>query len=335
MELGVSLGLSPREDVDHVVRVLRSAEDQGISTAWIIDSQLAMKDAYLTLAVLARETASITLGPGVTNLVTRHETVVANAMATLASLAPGRIVVGLGAGDSAVFPIGAKPLSIRRCHEGLERLRSMLKGGGVDGSAGEMRLSFAPQPPPPIYLAGSQPRMLELAGKVADGVIVMGPADPDMVRTQFDHIDRGLRSARRPASSLVRDLWVTMAVGDRESATADVRSWATAQARWLTTWSDVPPTLEPFREEMDRARRDYEFGSHLARRAAHAGDVSDRFARALAIAGTADDCVPRLSALTALGPDRITVTLLSGGRELRVRQTLEVFREATAVSRVQ
>ena len=333
MELGVSLGLSPREDVDHLVAVLRSAEKLGVSVAWVIDSQLAMKDAYLTLAVLARETSVLRVGPGVTNVVTRHETVVANAMATLASMAPGRVVVGLGAGDSAVFPIGGAPMTVDGCREGVERLRALLGGGSVPGPAGDVRLSFSPAPAPPLYLAASQPRMLRLAGEVADGVIVMGPSDPETVRVQLDHVKSGMQDAGRTDGSVVRDLWVTMAVGERDSATADVRSWASAQARWLTTWKEVPPGLQRYRDEMDRASRRYEFGSHLARGATHAVDVSDEFARALAVAGTVEDCVRRVGELAAIGPDRITVTLLSGGRERRLRETVEVFAGATTVDR--
>lgn len=334
MELGISVGLSPREDVDRLVRILRQAEDEGVSTAWVIDSQLAMKDAYLVLAVLARETSSICLGPGVTNLVTRHMTVVANAMATLASFAPNRAVIGLGAGDSAVFPIGAKPSTVKNCRHGIEQLKALLRGDAVFGPSGEIRLSFAPPTDPPIYLAASQPRMLEQAACVADGVIVMGPADVDIVRMQFEHVDRGLRAARRSPDAFVRDLWVTMAVGELDAATADVRSWASAQARWLTTWRHVPSMLGEFRDEMETARRNYKFGAHLARTAAHAGDISDHLARALAIAGPPADCVRRLRSLAELRPDRITVTLLSGGREQRLREVADVFRQTKATSSV-
>ena len=83
-EIGLSLGLSPKESIDRFVGLMKTAEDSGFDAAWVIDSQIAMKDSYVTLAVAARETSRIKLGPGVTNMVTRHETVIANAMNTIA-----------------------------------------------------------------------------------------------------------------------------------------------------------------------------------------------------------------------------------------------------------
>jgi 5,10-methylenetetrahydromethanopterin reductase len=327
-ELGVSLGLSPRESLDRFVGLLQAAETAGVQAAWVIDSQMAMKDAYLTLAVAARETERVQLGPGVTNLVTRHETVVANAMATLATIAPGRVNVGVGSGDSSVFPLGLKPLKVAELRRGVTRLRALLRGDAVDGDAGELRLSFRPDALPPVYCAGSQPRMLQAAGAVADGVIIMGPADPETVRTQLGHVDAGAREAGRNPREIRRDLWVTMSVGDEAEATNDVKSWASAQARWLTTWKSVPASLERFRQEMEEAAATYDFAQHLSLRAKHAGIMSDEFARVLAVAGDHDHCRERLRSLAATGVDRMTITLLSGGRERRLADITDVWRAA-------
>jgi 5,10-methylenetetrahydromethanopterin reductase len=324
-KLGVSLGLSPRESIDRFVTLLQRAEDVGVDAAWVVDSQLAMKDAYVTLAVAARETQRLKLGPGVTNLVTRHETVIANAMATLEDFNPGRIMVGVGAGDSAVFPIGKKPLSIRECDEGLRRLTALLSGEALPMGDGQNSLSFVPQNRPPIFFAGSQPRMLRLAGAVADGVIIMGPADVESVQMQLAQVDAGAVEAGRSPSDVERDLWVTMSVGEGRDPVTDVKSWCSAQARWMTTWREMPSSLEAYRPEMDRAAKEYDFSTHLSLSAEHADTVSDEFAKVLAVAGTTAECQQRLSAIAATGVDRITVTLLSGGRERRLEQIAEVW----------
>jgi 5,10-methylenetetrahydromethanopterin reductase len=329
IELGLSMGLSPREPADRFVRLATTAEQLGVDAIWVIDSQLAMKDAYVALTLLAHETDRIRLGPGVTNLITRHETVVANAMASLASIAPGRVTVGIGAGDSAVFPIGRQPLKVRECERGVRRLRSLLRGEEVEGEAGAMRLSFGPQPAPSVYLAASQPRMLRLAGAAADGVIIMGPADRETLALQMDHVDAGAEAAGRDPDDVFRDLWVTVSIGP--SAVDDVKSWAAAQARWLTKWKQVPPSLERFRPEMERAAAGYDFGDHLSLRAGHAGTISDEFARALAVAGERDDCRARLLSLAGAGVDRITLTLLSGGRERRLTDLAEIWDEIRTV----
>jgi 5,10-methylenetetrahydromethanopterin reductase len=326
--MGVSLGWSYREPLERVVDLVVEAEEYGVEACWVIDSQMAMHDGFALLAVLAGRTTRIFLGPGVTNLATRHETVVANALVTLASMAPGRILAGLGAGDSAVFPIGLRPQSVDQLRHGIVRLRSLLAGEQVDGPAGRYALASSPSSPPPIHVAASQPRMLEMAGAVADGVIVMGPANEDVWAMQMKHIDRGASAVGRDPSSIPRDVWVTMAVG--QDALDSVRSWASAQARWLDRWKEVPSSLEPFREEMARSAASYDFGKHLSLSASHPEVISDDLAAALAIAGSVTECSRRLQTLLSLKPRRVTFALLSGGRSRRLHDILEVWEETTA-----
>jgi 5,10-methylenetetrahydromethanopterin reductase len=322
-ELGISLGWSHREPAGRMIKLVQEAEAGGVAACWVIDSQLAMRDAFSLLTLLANETTTIRLGPGVTNLVTRHPTVVANALLTLRSLAPGRVMAGIGAGDSAVYSIGLKPQPIAVLREGISALRSLLSGEAVD--PGKVRLAGAEGPAEPIYLAASQPRMLHLAGAVADGVIVMGPAHPEMLHAQMELVDRGAAEAGRPPGEVFRDVWVTMAVDGEERGVDAVRSWASAQARWLAKWENLPAGLERFDEEMARAADAYDFQEHLSLSAEHAGVISDDLAASLAVAGDVDECARRISDIVDLGADRITIALLSGGRDRRLLDLLEVW----------
>lgn len=324
LELGLSLGVSPRETFDRFISIGKCAEEAGVDMMWIIDSQMAMKDAYISMALLGRETRRIKFGPGVTNLLTRHPTVVANAMNTLAFLAPGRVQVGVGIGDSAVFPIGRKPMPIADCEQGLLELRSLMSGQTRNYGAGPVALSFKPDPVPPVFFAASQPRTLDLAGRLADGVIIMGPSDPDTVQMQMETIDAGARKAGRAPSAIFRDLWVTMAVGG-EQAVRDVKSWASAQARWLAVWKKVPDSLEKYRAEMTRAAESYDFQTHLSLAADHASGIADEFARVLAVVGDERECAQRLRSLCFPNVNRITITLLSGGRERRLEEIAAVW----------
>ena len=324
IELGLSLGVSPRETFDRFISIGKRAEQLGVDMMWVVDSQMAMKDAYVAMALLGRETSKLKFGPGVTNLVTRHPTVVANAMNTLAFLAPGRVEVGIGVGDSAVFPIGKKPMSIANCEEGIKELRSLLRGETRNYGAGDVALSFKVDPVPPVFLAASQPRTLELAGMVADGVIIMGPSDIDTVKMQMASVDAGARRAGRDPASIIRDLWVTLAVGGQE-AVNDVKSWASAQARWMTRWKTMPASLEKYRAEMDQAAANYDFQTHLSLSADHAAGISDEFAKVLAVAGDQDECIARLRSLCTTNVNRITLSLLSGGRERRLESIAAVW----------
>jgi 5,10-methylenetetrahydromethanopterin reductase len=331
-ELGISLGWSHREPADRIISLVRQAESSGVEACWVIDSQLAMRDAFVLLGLLARDTSKIRFGPGVTNLATRHPTVVANSLVTLRSLAPGRVLAGVGAGDSAVYPLGLKPQSVARLREGISSLRALLSGDTIDGATGNIRLSGVEGRAEPIFLAASQPRMLQLAGAVADGVIIMGPADPEMLRAQMEHVDRGAEVAGRSPAEVLRDVWVTMAVDDEERGVDAVRSWASAQARWLTKWQQLPPGLLRFEGEMRQAAETYDFERHLSLSAQHAAVVSDELAAALAVTGTVEECASRIREIADVGADRVTVSLLSGGREHRLQDLLAVWEAANTAS---
>lgn len=322
-ELGISIGWSAKEDIDRIVSLVQEAESGGVDVCWVIDSQVAMRDGYTLLAVLARETDRIGLGPGVTNLLTRHVTVVATTLASLEHLAPGRILAGIGAGDSAVFPIGMQPQGISELRAGAARLKGLLSGAEVDLEQTRVRLAAGASPAPPIYLAASQPKMLSLAGEVADGVIVMGPANPDAIRSQIDQVRQAAAQAGRGPGEVAIDLWVTLAVGD--SSVDAVRSWASAQARWLDRWESLPPSLARFKPEFERAAAGYDFADHLSVSAGHAVGISDELALELAVAGTVEHCRERLSEIAAVGADRVTVSLMSGGRERRLEDLLSVW----------
>ncbi len=321
--LGISVGWSARESLDRMVGLVGRAESLGVDACWVIDSQVAMRDPFVLLAVLARGTRRIAVGPGVTNLVTRHETVVATTLATLAEIAPGRVLAGVGVGDSAVYGIGLHPQRLAEFEVGLKRLRSLLRGDKVTMADRSVGIAAANTPPPPLFVAASQPKMLALAGQVADGVIVMGPANVDVYRSQIEQIRRSASAAGRNPDDVVVDLWVTMAVGD--DGVDSVRSWASAQARWLDRWKRLPASLTPFRGDLARAAADYDFAAHLAVGADHAYAVSDELAAQLAVAGPLDHCRQRLAEVIALGPDRVTVPLLSGGRERRLDDLMSVW----------
>lgn len=325
-DLGISLGWSHREPVDRIISLVKQAESRGVSACWVIDSQLAMRDAYALLALCAHQTSQIQLGPGVTNLVTRHETVVANFLVTLRTMAPERILVGIGAGDSAVYSIGSQPQRMNDLERGISRLRSLLAGTPTEGDG--IRLAGNNGPAEQIFLAASQPRMLRLAGAIADGVIIMGPADVEVLRAQMGYVDEGALGSGREPGQVFRDVWVTMAVDGEEPGLDAVRSWASAQARWLNKWKELPVSFRRFEAEMQAAAEAYDFDRHLSISARHADVVTDELASALAVTGGVEQCASRLRALAALGADRITVSLLSGGRERRLDDLLRVWSAA-------
>ena len=296
-QFDVSVGISPRQSFDSWAAFVAGLEAEGVRRIWVIDSQLAMKDVYAGLVIAALNTQRVGLGTGVTNAVTRHPTVTANAIAAIAELSHGRAILGLGAGDSALYGIGLKPQKVAEVEEAIGFFRSH-----VDRSV-------------PIHLAVSQPRMCELAGRVADGAIVMGPAQPDMVRRQVEWIETGLKAADRNRKQFEIAFMATLA-----SEPEDIRSWASTQARLLGQYRELPESLLRFRDEITRSVESYDYSEHLSTHASHGAAVSDDLVRALAIVGTSEECAARLRALGATGLDALIFPLAGRHRLDRWRK---------------
>lgn len=333
-EFGFMMGLSPREPITRFGDLAHAAEELGFDAAWLADSQLYTKDVYVGLALAADRTTRIKLGPGVTNPITRHVTVTANAMAGIAEVGGGRTMLGIGAGDAAVFPLGLAPARIGELRRAIRGLRALSAGeeAELDGARVGVAAAAAGSGSP-ILLAASQPRMLELAGAEADGVILMGAADPGLTAWQLERIARGAEARGRSLSDVVVDLWFTISLSeDREQALRDVRPWAISQARWFSRWRELPDPLKPFEEEFRRAATAHDFGRHLARGAAGGESVSDEFVDWVGVAGDLERCVAKIRPLLELGIDRITFALLPGGRAQRLerygRELIPALKEA-------
>jgi len=316
--LGMSVALGAREPIERMLSVVRRAEAVGVEAVWVIDSQLLYRDAYALMAVLAYETERIHIGPGVTNLLTRHETVIANALATLTTFAPDRIVVGLGTGDSSIRPLGIPPMRLADFASAVQRLRALLSGEQASYNGKDVALTTRPANVPPLFVAATQPRMLRTAGAIADGVILLGPADRETISLQLAHVEAGARDAARDPAAIQRDVWVGLSIGEGAQPIDDVRSYASTQARVLADWKDLPASLVPYRAELTAAAAEYDYSGHLRAGAQHAHTVSDAFVQTVAIAGSPDVCRDRLEDLFTLGLDRVSVTLLPGGREQRI-----------------
>jgi len=316
----VSAGISPRQSLESWSEFVAALEAEGVRRMWVIDSQLAMKDAYAGLAVAAMGTERIGLGTGVTNAVTRHPTVTANAIAAIAEISGGRAFLGLGAGDSALYGVGLKPQKVAEVEEAINFFRAVLRGEEGELGGRRYRLPHVASTVP-IYLAVSQERMCDLAGRLADGAIVMGPAQPDMVRRQVGWIENGLTSANRSHANFEVAFVATMsAAGPPAAALDEVRSWASTQSRLLAHFKELPDSLRPFGDEIRRSAESYDYSEHLSTRARHSAAISDDLTRALAIVGTPDECAERLRALRATGIDAFILPLAGRDRVDRWRK---------------
>jgi 5,10-methylenetetrahydromethanopterin reductase len=312
--LSVSIGISPRQTLASWADLAAQLEADGVDRLWLIDSQLAMKDVYAGLLLAAQRTTRMLLGPGVTNPLTRHPTVTVCAIAAIDEVSGGRALLGLGAGDSAVYGVGWRPARVAQLEAAIRFFQGILRGNEVDWEGRPHRLPYASRGVP-VWLAASQRRMCALAGRTADGVILMGPASEAHVRRQVGWVEDGLRDAGRPRAAIeIRLITTTSASHDRARALDDVRSWASTEARLIAGLAELPAELEPFREEIERAGAAYDYARHLSTRAEHRLAVSDELAAALAVAGTPEECSRRVAGLLTTGIDGCIFPLLPTSR---------------------
>ncbi len=205
----VEISQSRSETIDFVLE----AERLGLDVCWVAEAWGS--DAPSVLGYLAARTDRITLGSGVIQIGTRTPVAIAQAALTLADLSDGRFLLGLGAsGPQVISGLHGVPFDrpLRRMRETVDVIRQVFAGDKVsyqgqtvtipaDDSTRPMRLSMAPNPDIPIYLASLSPKMLELTGAIADGWLGTSFV-PEGAGAYFEHLDAGLASAGRVRADL-------------------------------------------------------------------------------------------------------------------------------------
>jgi 5,10-methylenetetrahydromethanopterin reductase len=212
-------------------RRAQAAERLGFDLIGLGDSQLLFRNVYVALAVVAGATERVRLGPTVTNPITRHPSVTAQAIASLDELSGGRAILGLGTGDSSAHSIGARAVSPERLVEVARMVRALVAGEEVDfgGPRGTVRWSRRRVP---IFFSGDGPRILRAAGAVADGVILGGGLDMETLARSLGQVRAGAEEAGRAFDEL--ELWAFTRVSfgsSRDAAREPMRAGLAATAQ--------------------------------------------------------------------------------------------------------
>src|SRR5690348_9152848 len=128
------VGFAANVPVQNILEAARLAEQLEYDMFWVTDSHLVVREAMVILGALAASTSRIGLGPGVSHLAGRHPSVIASAMATLDELAPGRIRLGFGVGDSGPLNLGVPRTSLHDLEAAVIGIRALLKGEEAAGA---------------------------------------------------------------------------------------------------------------------------------------------------------------------------------------------------------
>jgi 5,10-methylenetetrahydromethanopterin reductase len=315
--LKADVEVHPAMPVRDCVAMVREAEELGFDTVWFADTHMLMREAYVILGAVAAADGQARLGTSVTNVVTRHASVIASAFATLHELRPGRVLCGVGVGDSALRTIGMKPMKRADLEADVELLRGLWRRdprpGGQDGIA----LSWLAEALEiPVYYGASGPKMLQDAGRICDGVVSYVGLAGERVQTALDHIRHGAEAGGRRLEDLEIVWWVPLSV-DEDSA----RAKAAVKAHVSRAILHAEPLGLPADEQAvaDRLRQQYEWYDHMAVGSGHSQIVPDELVTRYAVAGTARECVQQLRQLVDLGLDHVGVIPMSDDRGRVIR----------------
>jgi len=341
-----------------------TAEALGFNSGWIFDSHMVYADVYVIMALCAQRTQRMTFSPGVAVASSRIAPVTAHSVGTLNRLFPGRIMLGIGTGNTGRRTMGLPPMRLAAFRDYLVVVRALLRGDTVDYREGDLvrpiRFMHAERGiidldgPIPLLVAAFGPKALELAGELGDGWITFwgGPED---VRAGRAVLDGG---AEKVGRSLAADGFRTICFHnvyvtrpgervDSEQAKAAVGPSIFSALRYqihagsLAVDASGKPTgvpealarpLEKFlawmkKEKIDPDRdftRFYE-NYFLRLRPEHLDILDPDAMRAIAIIGPPDECLERLHQFEDAGVTDFAIVLGGNAHELMTRFSAEVI----------
>ena len=306
---------------DEFIGMVQRIEELGYADLWLTDSSLHARNCYSYLTLAAANTTTLRLGTAVTNPLTRHPGITASAAATVDEVSGGRFVLGMGAGDRPLEALGMTPARLATLEDSIASIRSLLAGESVtvesrSFSFDDAHLRIPARADLPVFISASGPRTLELAGRIADGVILLAGLFSDGVRWAMDHIAAGARAADRPTPPV--HVFAYGAIDDDVDA-------AMSAARTIAAW--FPQTAPHYCElagldpEIAEAVRERYRGGEFQEAAAAAALLPEEFVKRMALAGDADDARGHLETLAALGVSGVDVFPLGDRR----RETIEAF----------
>ena len=205
----MKFGFTMMADIDEI-GFFSHAEALGYNSVWVTDSQMLYSDCYAVLALAARQTTRLRIGPGTAICGTRIPPVQVAAMATLNRLAPGRVFLGIGTGNTAMRSMGQRPMKITDFAEYLRVLSALLRGEIVDYAFNGITRPISMlmhdwkymnlEPKIPLYVSGFGPRAMGLAGEYGDGLIFAIPPRGVPVADALGHVRQGASRANRDLS---------------------------------------------------------------------------------------------------------------------------------------
>ena len=301
---------SPEESI----RLARLLDQCGYDFLWRSDSHVPFKDVYSYLTLCALHSARIRVAAGVSNLTTRDPTVVASSIATVNLISNGRAVLGLGRGDNAVRSIGMQPMKLEDFREKTLLVKALCDGKEACYNNQRIQLHWA-KTRVPLYLAAYGPKMLQFAGKIADGVILQ-IAEPSVIKWMMKYVKEGASSAGRDLGDIDVAVFTACYLSDNlEKARDMVRYYpGIVSSHVIDLLSRYSPSELPNElvKEMERVAGKYDHSRHSMLGAEFKTIVPDSLVDSFTIVGNSDACISKIHVLERIGVTHVNLYLPDG-----------------------
>jgi probable F420-dependent oxidoreductase len=320
MDFGFTL--KPDHTIERTIALTRQAEAAGFTHGWLFDSHVLWKEVYPLLTIMALNSSRLRLGTCVTNPATRDPSVTASVLATLNEISDGRMVLGIGRGDSARRVMGKPPTTLARLEEAATLIRDLVEGKTVEQDGTPLHFTWTRGDKLPVWIAGYGPKALELTARIADGLILQ-LAEPDLIRWFVGQLRDAARAAGRDPSEIKVMAAAPAHVGEIEMCRERVRWFPALVSNHVVDLvnkyepSELPPALTGYVRE----RKSYDYLHHAEVGSSNAAFVGDEVVDRFSVIGPVEDHLRKLTELAEAGVDQFNIYLMNGDEE----STLDVY----------
>lgn len=314
--------LLSREDVGRFSDLVKMAEDYGAEALGTYDSAFVGGDAFVRATVIALASSHARVGLRPTNPLTREPQVMASFMASLDSLTGGRAFMDVASGDSAVLNIGYKIASRARIEDFVGCVRNLLRTGEATYQGRPQRVrwsSTAVRNWIPISICAEGPKMLEMGGRIGDGVIAGTGLLPEIINDTISRIHTAAEAAGRKSADV--DVWFTTRTSlheDRDKALKNVKASVSSilnhSMRQGLDNKHVPDDLRVKLEQYVKGYVLYDHVLHEGRNPRRMDELglTDYAIRRFALAGNPGDWITRIEELANAGANKLWVGPVGG-----------------------
>ncbi len=315
MDIGILLFPTPAA----TAMMAQNVEQLGFDSLVLADTQCLTPEVWSQLMLAANATERIEIGTGVTNPVSRDPAVTASAALGLQLMSGGRVVLGIGRGDSSMAKIGRRPAPPAEFETYVERLRAYLDGETLEREGTPSRIEWLDDVEVarvPIEVAATGPKVIELAARRADRICFAVGADPERLSATIARARKGAEAAGRDPDALKYGAYVNCVINsDRDVAREAARGSVSVFAHFSGFHGmNIGALPERVQHAARQLRDGYDMDDHARSAGAHAQALDDAFIHRFGIAGPKEEAIPRLEAIRDTGLDFLRV--IPGSRDI-------------------